>query len=405
MASLTTASSSLELEISVPKMLTSKEELEMMRRAYARDQSSFVLLNRLVSMLVRLDHFEEAISLLEANDLNDFRRLSLLYTALLSRETNASNRYAERIALRAVDMAVTPVETSQVLADLAKVELRLGDAPGAEEHLREALHLSPGNKDAYKRLVKLFMDRDPEEALSFAQSMVKKGIVHARVLGSIPMILTRMGRFDEAREAEAFDEFHLAKEPAAPAGWSSLKEFNDALADEILNHPDMRYERYGSASTKTWRVDDPLLHRSRIFPQLQQIIQSEIVNYAEQLSDDEHPLVKARPAHALLRNWCVVTQGEGHETWHVHQGGWLSGVYYIHVQDHIANGTGKEGCISFGMSNEFVGDEASALYGEKIIRPRSGLFMIFPSHSFHRTYPHYGPGHRICFAFDVIPTK
>ena len=35
MASLTTAPSSLELEISVPKMLTSKEELEMMRNAYA----------------------------------------------------------------------------------------------------------------------------------------------------------------------------------------------------------------------------------------------------------------------------------------------------------------------------------------------------------------------------------
>ena len=374
-----------------------------MRNAYARDKGSPVLLERLASMLVRLDHFEEAIALLEANDLNDFRRLSLLHTALLSHETEASNKYARSIALRAAEMAGTPEQRAQTLADLAKLELRLGEVRAAEEHLKEALELAPGNKDAYKRLARLYMDRDPEEALSFAQGTVQRGIVHARVLGSIPMILTKMGRFDEAREAEAFDEFHLAKELAAPAGWSSLKEFNDALADEILNHPDMRYEKYGQASAKSWRVDDPLLHRSRIFPQLQQLVKMQVVNYAEQLSDEDHPLVRARPDHAVLRNWCVVTQGEGHETWHVHQGGWLSGVYYIHVQDHIANGTGKAGCISFGMSNEFVGDEASALYGERIIRPRTGLFMIFPSHSFHRTYPHYGPGHRICFAFDVVP--
>ena len=164
----------------------------------------------------------------------------------------------------------------------------------------------------------------------------------------------------------------------------------------------MRYGRYGTASANTWRVDEPSLHRSRVFPQLQQLIRRQVVAWAQAISGSPHPLARACPAQAVLRNWCVVTEGDGHETWHVHQGGWMSGVYYIHVQDHITHGTGPEGCLAFGISEKAVGNVAAAGYGERIVRPRTGLMMMFPSHSFHKTYPHHGTGHRICFAFDIV---
>ena len=82
---------------------------------------------------------------------------------------------------------------------------------------------------------------------------------------------------------------------------------------------------------------------------------------------------RGRPARAELRNWCVITEGDGHETWHVHQNGWLSGVFYPYVQDHIAQGTGVDGCIAFGLPEGIVGEENARAFGEVVCRPRNGV--------------------------------
>lgn len=145
------------------------------------------------------------------------------------------------------------------------------------------------------------------------------------------------------------------------------------------------------------------MKRSRVLPKLQKLIQQEVVRYVSNLPLTGHPFLLGRPRRAVLRNWCVITEGSGHETWHVHQNGWLSGVFYIHVQDHIANGTGPDGCIAFGMPGEVVGEQRAREFGERICRPHSGLMMIFPSHAYHRTFPHGGAGRQICYAFDIIP--
>ncbi len=395
---------SLELEIPRPKMLTSKEELALARKARQRNPQSLPLLYSLASKLVYADHFQEAITLLESIDTADYTRFILLYNAYIGFETEPDNLKARDAAATAVNLADTPRRRATALANLAKAHIRLSQPDHAEALLRQALEANPHNKDAYKRLFRLYLNESPQKALDFANSMMDRGILHARVLGSVPMVLARMERFDEAHAAEALEDVLLQKTPEHPEGWGSLEAFNEALAAEILAHPDMRYERYGTASAKTWRVDEPSLHRSRVFPQLQTLIQREVLAYAAQLAGSNHPLARACPTHASLRNWCVVTRGEGHESWHVHQNGWISGVYYIHVQDHIAQGSGPDGCIVFGISDEIAGKETSQGYGEYLVRPHTGLMMMFPSHSAHKTYPHNGEGHRICFAFDVIPT-
>ncbi len=394
----------LDLQIPPPKMLAAGEELKMAQAAFERNRRSPVLLFRVASMLVGLDRFNEAIALLEENGsvydeagpFENYRRFKLLYGAHIGFETEAGNLAARSAAERAVQAAPTPELRAAALADLAKTYTRFSDFDTSRRLLEQALEESPADKDAYKRLSRLY--------LRLAYRMIDRGVLHARVLGSVPLCLARLGRFAEARQAGALDEFLLSTTPAPPEGWSSLETFNEALTTEILNHPDMRYGRYGTASAKTWRVDEPLLHRSRAFPQLQQLIRREILTYVDALpSTDGHPLARACPAQAILRNWCVVTQGEGYETWHVHQNGWMSGVYYIHVQDHISQGIGPGGCLAFGISEEIAGNEAAAGYGERLVRPHTGLMMLFPSHSFHKTYPHGGEGHRICFAFDVVP--
>jgi tetratricopeptide (TPR) repeat protein len=385
-------------------MLTMREELELARKAYARDPESIRLRHQLAYLLVVLDEFDEAIDLMRQWNVQEHRFFDLQAAALLSRETEADDREVKELCRKAVTFGQTPLERANALSLLAKAQIRLSEFDDARVSLMKALDENHRDKDAYKRMVALNMqDKNPEAVLTDADKMINSGVAHSRVIASQSLAMARMGLIEEARESQGLDEFLVQYEPPVPAGWATLEDFNRDLAAEVLEHPGMRFERYGSASARTWRLDEPALRRMKVFPELQKMVQREVVKYAASLPQTGHPFLRGRPPRAELRNWCVITEGDGHETWHVHQNGWLSGVYYIHIQDHIALGTGKEGCIAFGLPEGTIGEENAKAFGEVLCRPRTGLMMIFPSHSFHRTYPHHGSGRRICYAFDIIP--
>ncbi len=101
----------------------------------------------------------------------------------------------------------------------------------------------------------------------------------------------------------------------------------------------------------------------------------------------------------------MIAESEGFENWHVHQFGWLSGAYYVRVPEAIANGKTQEGCIAFGLPDDLAGEAGAAAFGTRIIRPVSGLLLLFPSHTYHRTFPHGHRDRRICVAFDVKPAS
>jgi tetratricopeptide (TPR) repeat protein len=404
----TTQSHAFQLQIPLPKLLTSQEELALYRAALRGNPQSPAIRFSLASQLLKANEFDEVVELLHEWKQTEPRFLELQAEALMSRETEAANREVKRLCMEG--LAAEPGDDTRwrpnLLSTLAKAHIRLGELDEARACLREALHLNAGEKDAYKRAVALDLrERRPDAVLDLAGGMISGGIAHSRVLCSQSLALAQLGMIDEARQALGLDTFLAAFEPAPPEGWNSLADFNRALEDEMHSHPDVRYNRYGTASAHTWRIDEPSLKRSKLFPALQQMISREIQAYVARLPKSGHPFVENPPSAASLRNWVVITEGDGHETWHVHQNGWLSGVYYIHVQDHIANGTGPEGCIAFGLPEDLVGHENAAAFGEVLARPRTGLMMIFPSHTYHRTYPHHGSGRRICYAFDTIPEQ
>jgi uncharacterized protein (TIGR02466 family) len=182
-----------------------------------------------------------------------------------------------------------------------------------------------------------------------------------------------------------------------------MEAFNSALAEELLAHPALRYERYGTASELTWRIDAPATGEAPHVRALLAEIRAAIQSHLESIACADHPWLLSRPASAVLRSWCVITDGAGHESWHVHQFGWLSGVYYVRVPRSISCGAGPEGCLSFGLPPELAGEEAARAYDSKLVRPREGLLLAFPSHAYHRTFPHGTGEKRICVAFDLRP--
>lgn len=394
------------VELEPPRMLSVKEELAINSDAVARRPTSRELRYRLAHNLYTLDQFDEAIEILRALDSKaaEFRVAHMLVTALLARETHPDTIEAARLAARSVELASDRSEKARALASRGKAQIRLGAFDQGRKSLNQALESNIHNKDAYKRLAMLDFNLDrTEQALEFAEEMVTRGVTHARVLGIRPLALAKLNRTEAAREAFGFDKYlHQATLPPPP-GWETIEAFNEALAAELLGHPGIRYERYGVASAHTWRIDEPCLARSKMVPLLQRLLQNEVETYVSQLTDNGDAWLKRRKPSGFLHHWSVITDGDGFEEWHVHQNGWVSGAYYVAVPDFIARGDGPGGCVAFGLPEGIVGDDAHRAFGTRLFRPYSGLAMMFPSHAFHRTYPHRGDKRRICLAFDIAP--
>ncbi len=57
----------------------------------------------------------------------------------------------------------------------------------------------------------------------------------------------------------------------------------------------------------------------------------------------DHPMVAMRPDCTTLTSWAVAVNLGGHEEWHIHPDGWLSGVFYVEVPDLSASGAQTPG--------------------------------------------------------------
>lgn len=383
------------------KAITVAQELTLARAVYARARSTAARA-RLATLLLLNDDHEELIALLDGEPELDFRDEAILVDAFLARETAADNHRALVAAERALALAETDAARAQILAQRGKCETRLGLPDRALETLRQALALDPHSKDACKRIAALELaEGRSNSVLAMVDDLLAQDVGHSRVFGARVLAHARVGDFAAAREAEGFDLLHRTQTLAPPPGWETIEAFNAALGEELLAHPDMRYDRYGSASAFTWRIENPGRADTPLFNALVAQINAALEVHIEAASRSGHPWAEFKPETATLRIWCVITEGSGHETWHVHQFGWLSGVYYVAVPEQIASGHDRKGCLSFGLPEDLLGDALAAAYGEHLVRPEAGMLLTFPSHVYHRTYPHEAEGKRICVAFDL----
>ncbi len=393
----------LEIVHEPVKVLTLAQERELARLAHDRAKSPALRLRR-VQLATQDDDFAEVVSVLDgAGDLA-FAEHIMLTRAFLAMETEADTAKARQRADRALEVAQSPMQRGAALADRAKAERRLQHTKAARESLEAALEADPHSKDACKRLAALDLEQGRAPALvEWSKGLTASGVGHARLHAARVLGEAACGDLDAARAAEGLAALSSSRVLPPPPGWDDLAAFNAALAVELLSHRGMRYERYGSASNYTWRIDYLARPDAPLVQLLLRHLAAQIQTKVGLLEGLDHRWLADKPDQALLRAWCVLTEGDGFESWHVHQFGWLSGVYYVQIPDEIALGSDLGGCLAFGLPEEFTGIETAEAYGTTPVRPEPGMMLTFPSHVFHRTYPHFGPGKRICVAFDLKP--
>ncbi len=170
-------------------------------------------------------------------------------------------------------------------------------------------------------------------------------------------------------------------------------DFNRMLTDEILKNPSIRFENQRTASNHSWRVEELLVGEAPVLTELFQKIAIEVKSYCIRLEQrlgefNAHPFVKNLPSRAQIRPWSVITREAGYENWHIHDSGWLSGVYYVKVPTR-KDRKSTAGAIEFGWPEQWLGEGASEKFGNHIVHPEAGMLLLFPSHIHHRTYPHW----------------
>ena len=90
----------------------------------------------------------------------------------------------------------------------------------------------------------------------------------------------------------------------------------------------------------------------------------------------------------------------GHLTSHIHEDGWISGAVYLKIPQHRDNN--DEGAIELSTHGDNYPVEHDN-FPKKVILPKEGDVIFFPSSVFHRTIPFTSDEERICIAFDLKP--
>jgi len=118
--------------------------------------------------------------------------------------------------------------------------------------------------------------------------------------------------------------------------------------------------------------------------------------------DPTHPfLARSTGSIEFSGAWSVRLASAGFHISHIHPAGWLSSALYVSLPESVRAGTGA-GALAFGVPDAALGLD---LPPRRVVQPREGLLVLFPSYFWHGTTPFEGGSPRLTLAFDAHPAQ
>jgi hypothetical protein len=253
------------------------------------------------------------------------------------------------------------------------------------------LETSPSNFAAIKVLARVLLERGQAERLwTLCVSLRAGGTWGSWFSAAMTTASAALGNDREFRGLMDRPRWFSARRlPAAV-------DFNNALMTELLA---LRSDDAGI------RVDELERRGGPAAQDLLGSIRASVDTYvAQRQVFTTDPMIVHRPASVSLHSWVITTHDHQHHGWHIHQAGWISGVYYVGMPEVAGGDDPRPGAIEFGPY-PFAGDERLFHSYRWHVAPAPGLLVIFPSYYPHRTWPTGVAGLRICVPFDVRPCE
>jgi len=328
-----------------------------------------------------------------------------------------------------------PAIQKRVLADMqqdymsllsaARVMFKDGDVAGAQDVVRLAVELQPQRPVGIAILAMILSESGDLEQAAFQSGRLLALAPDDRQYRNLATSLAlRRGRFAEAEQLaeqalrvspddqRARCDLVLARhaqgkttgglleyaahvatlQATPPPDFDTIEQFNTIIAESIT---EMLADDPGQGAgtlvgglrlDNAFDLPKPLAHALRHL----------ITDCVGRYLDGREPARKR--ARYGITAWANVMEAGQYERTHIHESGWISGVYYPKIPD--LDRDQDEGRLLFGEHH--FGDSVPALPCLSIL-PDSGQVVLFPSYLYHRTLAFSAQGKRISVAFDIAP--
>ncbi len=307
-------------------------------------------------------------------------------------------------ALRAFQKALDlRPEFAPVLAELGEIHHELGDLSRAIESYEKSLTFNSGNPTTLANLASVCAEAGmAKKALESAESCLALDPLERRALVVRSMALHELARDEDAAELFNLDwirEFQLDSFD----GLEDIAALNLALSEHVTGHPTLEYEPANRSTTHGEQTGELLGEPAGPVAVLERVIKDCVQRFLDELpADAAHHYLGHRPERLRWNLWGTRLGATGRQAAHFHPGGWVSGVYYAQLPPEMSSGEGGQaGWIEFGAAPDSWKLERERPL--RLIEPKEGSLVLFPSYFYHRTLPFESETRRISLAFDAIP--
>lgn len=173
------------------------------------------------------------------------------------------------------------------------------------------------------------------------------------------------------------------------------KELNDIINQKEKSNPGVNKSNEGG-----WHSNEDLLSwGGNAIVKLQSWIVDGVGVISSSISDHQDYTGKLE-----LNAWANINTYGNYNNIHTHPACTWSGVYYVKVGDQPSGEYPKSGVIEFldpRAGSEMVATPTIPFGREKIISPKNGEIIIFPSWLKHWVHPYWGLENRVSIAFNV----
>ena len=285
----------------------------------------------------------------------------------------------------------------------ARALAMMGDHARALAHHATAVKCCPGDTIIVRNGVETMLKAGRhDEALAACEKSLAGAPFDQGLLAMLSTALRLAG--DERHHALAdFQSLARVFTLDPPPGFSSIEDFNLALAEELRKLHTTRFHPTDQTLRGGTQTFGALFDRSEKLVGLLRVqLEKAIATYiGDMRSDETHPLFnRRRRSFGFSGSWSVRLSVGGFHTNHFHPKGWISSAYYVKVPDEAQDEIGKPGWFKLGETNLDLGTRDQIA---RHVQPRSGCLVLFPSYFWHGTVPFNTRDERITVAFDVVP--
>lgn len=257
--------------------------------------------------------------------------------------------------------------------------------------------------NAYTR--HLLRQRQVEDAAALAQQAV---FLDPRNQEAWAYLGTAWRLLGDPREQWLCDHEQLIGviEVEPPSRYADLASFLEELASTLsglhraVRAPVQQSLRAGSQTPgRLFGRPDPRLAAT------EQALRAGVQRWLRELPHDPtHPFLRerCRDVH-ITGSWSVRLWASGRHVNHIHPEGWMSSAFYVALPPAVLRPSSAQpqaGGIQFGQPPEEL---ALGLAPARVILPRPGQLVLFPSYFWHGTVPFEDDQPRLTIAFDMVP--